>query len=820
MRYFNFLVFSILFVYGHAQHIKPQASLGVGLKQAPKNKCQAPLIITSVQHQSTAENLGIQTGDILCELNGRRLTSLDHLKKMIKGLTPDMKLTAQVLREGTRKNLKGVAVAKRPEFLTQNSETILTEVPVGDGYVRAYINKPLGKGPFPVIYYIQGYPCNSINYTSEHPTMQFLKGMLNRGFAVFRVEKPGVGEHYNCKPCLQYSFADEVQLFKNGYDLLVQKNFIDKDMVFVFGHSLGGNVAPLLAQEKKLKGLVTYGTVAKPWKDYLVDMARYSTPMLLNNFTNNEDRVKKIKAVNDKIYNAISLEELSEKELQVLRDNYKYDGSDKLFDRHISFWTELNNINFTEEWHKVATPVLALHGESDLHAINALEAEHIANIVNASAPGAAVSKIIPNSDHFFLNVTSKNESAEILRTGQLKEIFYQRFNPAIIEDVTQWIHSLDTSHKAKLLTVANERLEIDKTSISTMDVEFADLDADGDIDIIIATEFGPNKIFFKQSGKYQEVESKSLTPLREYQAPYFGEDSEDIAIADFNQDGLTDLLFVSEDSQNHELYFNTGKGNFQIAKAQIPKIGQANAVLIHDFNKDNYPDVLMGIRGHNELYINQKDETFVLQTKDFISVNEDSTQDLILLDIENDGDLDIVEGTETGGSNIYINKDGKFQEDKTRLPDMTAYETRKVVSHDINGDGFTDLFFCNVGWTPDKNPQNIWLINNGKGHFNVPETVFLPKDSSTTLDALIYDFNQDGLKDILTTNFGDDQNLKLLLNVGSRSEPKYEFHDTLLPRLYFKAGVSLKMDVLSGIVYLGNYQSKDILLELNGLNSN
>ena len=229
-----------------------------------------------------------------------------------------------------------------------------------------------------------------------------------------------------------------------------------------------------------------------------------------------------------------------------------------------------------------------------------------------------------------------------------------------------------------------------------------------------------------------------------------GEDSEDIATADFDNDGDLDLFFVSEDTENHELLLNKGTGEFEVASQQIPKKGNANAVLVYDFNNDGWQDILIGIQGQNELFINLEGVGFREETASFWPENDDHTQDLVLVDIDNDNDLDIVEGIELGGNNLYINQNGTFMEMSNKLPLPEDIETRKVVAHDFDHDGDIDLFYCNVGWNPEKNPQNQILQNDGLGNF-VNITNILPNDNATTLDASFLDFNSDGVTDFVTT---------------------------------------------------------------------
>ena len=374
-----------------------------------------------------------------------------------------------------------------------------------------------------------------------------------------------------------------------------------------------------------------------------------------------------------------------------------------------------------------------------------------------------------------------------------------------------------SSNKIPKYEVKAQNFPEQLTLKSTMDVESIDIDNDGDYDLILAVEFFPNRVFINDNGIFKE--KHSLPQLKEYIGPAKGEDSEDIAFADFDRDGDIDLFFVSEDTQNHELLINNGDGSFSLHKNQIPKSGNANAVLIYDFNNDNYPDILIGIKGKNEVYINIKGQYFKNETEKFWVNNADDTQDLILADIDGDGDKDIIEAIERGGNNLYINKKGTFIEESIkRLPNMSQIETRKVISSDIDNDGDIDLFYCNVGWKEGLNPQNILLINNGKGYFTDITNKALPKDTATTLDAIFIDLNNDKLLDLITTGMADKNNngFHVFINKTSSNKIKFERDSTIFPKLKFNIGISIISKDFNNNgkngVYIGNFREKDLFL--------
>jgi hypothetical protein len=344
-----------------------------------------------------------------------------------------------------------------------------------------------------------------------------------------------------------------------------------------------------------------------------------------------------------------------------------------------------------------------------------------------------------------------------------------------------------------------------------MDVESADLDQDGDEDIVLAME-GQSNLILWNDGKGDFSNAQKLPSKHPLDHPKLtGEDSEDIAIADLDQDGDLDLLFATEDTKYHELLWNDGKGHFTPADYDFPKTLNANALAVWDINGDNYPDVLMGNQGQNQLYINQKNGSFKEETQKYWPNNSDHTQDLKIVDIVKDGDLDIVEGAEQGGSNIYLREGNRFKE-VTKVPNLDTHETRKVIIEDINQDGWQDILLCNVGWDPNRNARNVLLLNDRGQSFAIADEQTYPKDLSTTLDALFIDLNADGKKDLLTANGWGTKNLQTFITKGN----SLVLEADILPEIAGTAAISLlakdfnkdgKLDL-----YIGHHNEIDGLL--------
>ncbi len=306
---------------------------------------------------------------------------------------------------------------------------------------------------------------------------------------------------------------------------------------------------------------------------------------------------------------------------------------------------------------------------------------------------------------------------------------------------------------------------------SNMSAAAADLDGDNDLDLVVAREFQANGIFYNNGdGVFTNV------TLDKIPAKIF--DSEEIAIGDFNNDQLLDIIFVSEDNAVHEYYINDGNNNYTDVGNRMPKV-ISNTVQASDFNNDGNLDIIIGTAeappfqgspanpSQNLILINNGDGTFEDETSVRLPEILDVTQDISIGDIDNDNDDDIVVGNEDGNK-IYINDgNGNFTDGTAmRLPAANE-ETRKITLADVDGDEDLDLFFSNVAFRNGKNIQDRILINDGAGKFTDETSERIPSDSEHTMDAAFTDVDFDGDLDLITANIFFNRPAKVFKNNGS-----------------------------------------------------
>lgn len=296
--------------------------------------------------------------------------------------------------------------------------------------------------------------------------------------------------------------------------------------------------------------------------------------------------------------------------------------------------------------------------------------------------------------------------------------------------------------------VSESNLPIEALSGLSMDAKPGDVDNDGDLDIVIANEHRPNILLINDGQGVFTDESAGRLPQKE-------RDSEDVAIADFNDDGAPDIFIVSEDDTENELYLNDGTGHFEDASDRIPVEGTSNAVLSYDINGDDLADIIIGNNGQNQILINQGQAQWQVETAQRLPPLNDITQDIELGDVNGDGHLDLLVGNEDKNRLLINNGEGAFiDETDERLVFRDApEETREADFGDIDNDGDLDILFANVrAFVSGADMKNRILLNNGNGRFNDETAVRLPEVMHRSFDGDLFDLDSDGDLDLIFSN--------------------------------------------------------------------
>ena len=268
----------------------------------------------------------------------------------------------------------------------------------------------------------------------------------------------------------------------------------------------------------------------------------------------------------------------------------------------------------------------------------------------------------------------------------------------------------------------------------------ADFNKDGLRDIVLGN-FNRNNYYFINKG------NKEFEKTVEFGSG----NTEDFAAADFNNDNFIDLA-VAKYGENSEIYINNDGYTFESTLA----LGNhyTRTFSAEDFNGDGNMDVFVGADGENFVYFGNGDFTFTEQKLPGTLHTMSSTA----ADFDNDGDLDIAIGTDFQKNYLYINS-GAGDFIFMPLPG-DKYHTYAVDACDLNNDNYADLIIGNNNQNSEtQNPNYIYLNNHDLTFTIIPEF-----GSYYTYAVKCADFNNDGKMDVALGNY--NQQSKLYINNG------------------------------------------------------
>lgn len=422
---------------GHAQTLPRRAILGAKLGPATGG-----VAILEVVTGATAQQLGIAAGDVIIAIDGQPTDNPLAIVRALEPLRGGDPIRIDYRRDGIARTASGKSAA-RPVESYANATVKYGAYAFKGGAIRDILAMPSGRPNAPVVFFLQGYTCASIEAGDPFGLYGGLaKGFTDAGIGFYRVEKPGMGDSRGGVRCEDIDYATELDAFRSGYRHLVQDLGISPDRIFLFGHSLGGLEAPMLAAENAPRGVAVYGTVLKDWAAYSSDLATYQN-FLINGADPAGEETKY--AANAATLRHFYIDRWSPEKIvaadaaaaQILREQVAWDGGSHAFGRSYVFAQDLPGLPLIKAWRDTKSNVLSLYGASDEVALFDTDQRMIAEVVNWYRPGTARFVSVPDTMHAMDLVGDRDAfRRRNMATGGMK---FGMFNPKVLEPIVAWI---------------------------------------------------------------------------------------------------------------------------------------------------------------------------------------------------------------------------------------------------------------------------------------------------------------------------------------------------------------------------------------------
>jgi len=278
---------------------------------------------------------------------------------------------------------------------------------------------------------------------------------------------------------------------------------------------------------------------------------------------------------------------------------------------------------------------------------------------------------------------------------------------------------------------------VDDAFEGAVEVSVIDMDGDGDLDMAGAAFDGDEICWWENDGSQSFTRHVVETGFGGWPRSVRAADEEG-NLLDFDGDGDVDLLAACWTS--NRVYWWENDGSFTFTRHEVGPHNRAHTAVARDVDRDGDLDVVCTGNPLN-WYENNGSQTFTSHT---ISVDNDLGQNVRALDLDDDGDIDIIEarGGETG-PRIWINNGSQQFTSHSLDPDFDECHFAEPADPDQDG----DRDYIGASNIPG---EFSWWENDGGG---LTKHVI---DDTLTASAWISmaDFDNDGDQDFAGSTFG------------------------------------------------------------------
>jgi len=270
------------------------------------------------------------------------------------------------------------------------------------------------------------------------------------------------------------------------------------------------------------------------------------------------------------------------------------------------------------------------------------------------------------------------------------------------------------------------------------DVAVADLDGDGDLDVISsATRFANSIDWYRNDGNGNFGARRNVTTAVRR--------TEDMTTADLDGDGHLDILSASANNDRIVWFKNDGNGNFGPLRTITTQAYRAMAVAKGDLDGDGDLDVLSASFLDNRVAWYRNDGSGNFGPQNTISTALKSLVDVTVADLDGDGDLDALSASFSDDRIAWYRNDGNGNFGPQRTITTSVRIADGVAAADLDGDNDLDVismgsYFDDIAWYENTSPP--------RANCTAPFTLPLDANGTASITANDIDNGSIGITEI------------------------------------------------------------------------